>query len=170
MHLIIFCCNLLLNPSIRDVSQCDLLFAAIYVYFLQFFDIFCVFLQYVFAASRFLAGGYAGLQILMQGLKISSFDRINTETIFLSLVSVEPLMPDRSCWCVQCLGGRTVFLWEHSVLLVRALGRWGALVTGCPRKGQFQEDADSSLIYLWNGSSLQILFSVPWEEFLGPWW
>lgn len=36
MHLVIFLCNLLLNPSVRDVSQCNLLFAAIYVYFLQF--------------------------------------------------------------------------------------------------------------------------------------
>lgn len=154
MHLIIFWCNLLLNPGVRDVSQCNLLFAAINVYFLQFFDIFCVFLQYVFAASRFLAGGYSGLCVLMQGLKISSFDRTNTETILLSLVSVEPLMPDRSCWCVQCLGGRIVFLWEHSVFLVRALGRWRALVTGCPWKGRFQEDADSRLICLWNSSSL----------------
>lgn len=42
----------------------------------------------------------------MQGLKISSFDRTNTESC--SLISVEPPMPDRSLWCVQGLGGRTV--------------------------------------------------------------
>lgn len=51
MHLVIFLCNLLLNPSIRDVSQCNLLFAATYVYFLQFSVVWgfpCLFLQYVF--------------------------------------------------------------------------------------------------------------------------
>lgn len=29
-------------------------------------------------------------------------------------------------------------------------GRWAALVTECSCKGRFQEDADSSLICLWN--------------------
>lgn len=51
MPLVISLCSLLLNPSVRDVSQCNLLFTAIYVYFLQFSVVccfFCVFLQYDF--------------------------------------------------------------------------------------------------------------------------
>lgn len=67
MYLVIFSCNLLLNPSIRDVSQRNLLFAAIYVYFLQFsvvcfgFGVFLSISSICFSTSRFLAGGYSGL-------------------------------------------------------------------------------------------------------------
>lgn len=43
MHLIIFWCNLPFSPSIRDVPQFNLLFAAVYVYFLQFLGRFLVY-------------------------------------------------------------------------------------------------------------------------------
>lgn len=63
MHLVIFLCNLLLNPSVGYVSQCNLLFIAIYVYFLQFsvVGVFLYISSICFSTSRFLAGGYSGL-------------------------------------------------------------------------------------------------------------
>lgn len=89
----------------------------------------------------------------MQGLKISSFDRTNTETILLSnfsratdvgrIVLVRAVLGRQDCIPLGTLS-----------VPAACPGRWGALVTECPRKGRFQEDADSSLICLWNSSGL----------------
>lgn len=43
-----------------------------------------------------------------------------------------------------------MFLWEHSVFLLRALGGGQPLSQSARARGRFQEDADSSLICLWN--------------------
>lgn len=48
-------------------------------------------------------------------------------------------MPDRSCWCMQCLGGRIVFLWEHSVFLLRALGGGEHLPQSARGRGDFRK-------------------------------
>lgn len=113
----------------------------------------------------------------MQGVKINSCDSTDSETILLSLISVEPLMLDRCYWCMQHLGEKylpsLLSIWEHTVLLLCALGGGGALLTECPWKGQFQEDADSSLVCgvvrFSSGSGLWILLSVPWEESVSLW-
>lgn len=72
----------------------------------------------------------------MQGLKISSFDRTNTETMLLSNFS-------RATDAGQIVLVRAVLrrhlggLCSFGTLSVPAAcsGRWGALVTECPWKG-----------------------------------
>lgn len=87
-----------------------------------------------FSTSRFPAGGYSGLKLLMQGLKISSFDRTNTETILLSNFS-------RAADAGQIVLVRAVLGRQDCVPLgtlsvpAACSGRWAALVTECPCKG-----------------------------------
>lgn len=50
-------------------------------------------------------------------------------------------MPDRSCWCVQCLGGtwEDCVPLEHSVFLLRALGGGEHLSQSARGRGDFRK-------------------------------